>query len=118
MIRFQREREYPMSVAEAWRLLADTDQLNRAIGLPAVEFSPLDPDSGTFVREASARTLGVVKLRWKEYPFEWVRDRRYVVRREFEQGPIAVLEGVVELEPAPGGVHVRSRTWPRSAIAT
>jgi class 3 adenylate cyclase len=51
--------------------------------------------------------LGVVKLRWKEYPFEWVRDRRYVVRREFEQGPIAALEGVVELEPAAAGVLVR-----------
>jgi adenylate cyclase len=107
-IRYEREREYPISVGEAWRLLADTDHLNRAIGLPSVEFSPLDPDAGTFVREASARTLGgAVRLRWKEYPFEWVRDRRYLVRREFEGGPIAALEGVVELEPAPGGVRVR-----------
>ena len=38
-IRYERERSYPMPVAEAWRLLADTDHLNRAIGLPSVEFS-------------------------------------------------------------------------------
>ena len=41
--RHESERSYPVPVAEAWRLLADTDHLNRAIGLPSVEFSAL-PD--------------------------------------------------------------------------
>jgi hypothetical protein len=59
-IRYERERSYPMAVAEAWRLLADTDHLNRAIGLPSVEFSAL-PDP--LIRRAQARAFGVIPVR-------------------------------------------------------
>jgi adenylate cyclase len=103
---FERRREYPMSVDEAWRLLADTDHLNRTIGLPAVTFSPLDGPAGRFTRDARARAFGVVSLSWTEYPFDWVRGRGYRVRREFTRGPLAVVEAGVELAPAEGGVRV------------
>lgn len=95
-----------MSVAEAWRLLADTDHLNRSIGLPAVDFSPLD--GAQLTRSARAKALGVVPVRWHEYPFDWVRERRYAVRREFQSGPIEWLVGGIELEPASGGVNVKA----------
>jgi len=104
-VRFERERSYPMPVAEAWRLLADTDHLNRAIGLPAVEFSTL-PDP--LIRQARARAFGVIPVRWHELPFDWIRERRYAVRREFEGGPIAVMVVGIELLPAERGVRVRS----------
>jgi adenylate cyclase len=106
-IRYEQERRYPLSVAEAWRILADTDHLNRAIGLPAVEFSPLaggDP----IVRQARAKAYGAIPISWKEYPFDWVRERRYAVRREFDSGPIDWLVGGIELVPADGAVTVRS----------
>ncbi len=104
-IRYECERSYPMSVAEAWRLLADTDHLNRAIGLPSVEFSTL-PDP--LVRRAQARAFGIIPVRWRELPFDWVRERRYAVRREFEGGPIAVIVAGIELRPATPGVTVAS----------
>lgn len=107
-IRYEQERQYPMSVEEAWRILADTDHLNRSIGLPAVEFSPLHGPGDPMVRQARARAYGVVPVRWKEFPFDWVRERRYAVRREFEGGPIEWLEGGIELEPADGGVTVKA----------
>lgn len=110
-IRYEQERQYPMSVAEAWRILADTDHLNRAIGLPAVEFSPLAGAGDPLVRQARAKAYGAVPLRWKEYPFDWVRERRYAVRREFESGPIDWLEGGIELLPADGGVTVKSYAY-------
>ncbi len=91
----------------AWRLLADTDHLNRSIGLPAIDFSPMDGARGKLVRSARARAFGFIPVRWKEYPFEWVRGRHYVVRREFEWGPVAVLEGGIELHPAQEGVRVK-----------
>jgi adenylate cyclase len=94
-----------MPVAEAWRLLADTDHLNRAIGLPAVEFSEL-PEP--LVRGARARAFGVIPVRWREFPFDWVREKRYAVRREFDRGPAASLEIGIELTPAGSGVSVRS----------
>ncbi len=95
-----------MSISEAWKLLADTDHLNRSVGLPSVQFSPLNGPKGEFVRDAHTRLWGFVPLRWKEYPFWWVRERCYRVRREFEGGPIAVLEGGLELQPADAGVRV------------
>jgi adenylate cyclase len=104
-IRYERERSYPMPVAEAWRLLADTDHLNRAIGLPSVEFSSL-PDP--LIRRAQARAFGVIPVRWHELPFDWIRERRYAVRREFEGGPVAVIVVGIELLPAEAGVRVRS----------
>src|SRR5690349_15659676 len=104
-IRYERERSYPMTVAEAWRLLADTDHLNRAIGLPSIEFSTL-PDP--LIRQARAKAFGVIPVRWRELPFDWIRDRRYAVRREFDGGPIAVMVVGIELRPAGPGVTVLS----------
>jgi hypothetical protein len=104
-IRYERDRFYPMPVAEAWRLLADTDHLNRAIGLPSVEFSAL-PDP--LIRRAKARAFGVIAVRWHELPFDWIRERRYAVRREFEGGPLATVVVGIELLPNEHGVTVRS----------
>jgi adenylate cyclase len=104
-IRYERERSYRMPVAEAWRLLADTDHLNRAVGLPSVEFSALDDP---LIRRAKARAFGVIPVRWHELPFDWIRERRYAVRREFEGGPVAAIVAGIELRPAEQGVTVRS----------
>jgi adenylate cyclase len=105
-IRYEEERSYPIPLAEAWRLLADTDHLNRSIGLPAVEFSPLE--GGELVRRARARAYGVVPVRWREFPFDWIRERRYAVRREFETGPIEWLVGGIELAGDDAGTTVLS----------
>src|ERR687885_374649 len=92
-IRFSEERSYPMPVAEAWRLLADTDHLNRTIGLPSVEFSAL-PDP--LVPRARARAFGVIPVRCS------------AVRGDFEGGPIASMVVGMGLFPAEPGVTVRS----------
>ena len=104
-IRFERERHYAMSAAEAWRILADTDHLNRVIGLAAIEVSG---SSDPLLRRVRTRAYGVVPVRWREFPFDWVRERRYTVRREFESGPLACVEGGIELTPDAGGVTVRA----------
>jgi class 3 adenylate cyclase len=118
-IRFEQERSYPMPVAEAWRLLADTDHLNRAIGLPAVEFSAQPDQPDPLVRRARAKAFGVIPVRWQEFPFDWIRERRYAVRREFESGPIATMVVGMELFPAEPGVTVRSyaECTPASALS-
>jgi adenylate cyclase len=103
--RFEQRRRYPMSVSEAWRLLADTDHLNRTIGLPPIEFTSL-PDP--LLRGAEAKAFGVLPVRWREFPFEWVREQRYVVRREFERGPMSAVEVGIELTPDGSGVTVTS----------
>ena len=104
-IRHERNRSYPMPPAEAWRLLGDTDHLNRAIGLPSVEFSATDDP---LIRNARARAFGVVPVRWREFPFDWISERRYAVRREFESGPVATIVVGIELRPDGDGVTVVS----------
>src|ERR1700751_1356281 len=114
-IRFEDARTYPMTVSEAWRLLADTDHLNRTIGLPSVEFSAL-PD--TLVRRARARAFGVMPVHWRELPFDWILERRDPVRRDLESGPVSTMVVGIELQPTQPGVTVRSyaEASPASAL--
>jgi class 3 adenylate cyclase len=58
-------------------------------------------------------------VRWQEFPFDWIRERRYAVRREFERGPIASIIVGMELRPAEQGVTVRSyaECIPSSALS-
>jgi class 3 adenylate cyclase len=113
MPRYTMERVYPLPPGEAWALLADTDHLNRMIGLPAVEFgAPRD-----LVRRARARFFGVPAT-WEEFPFEWIRERGYAVRRDFGTGPVKRFVGGVELEPDGGGTRVRvfAELTPRNVL--
>jgi hypothetical protein len=109
-IRYEEQRRFAIPLADAWRLLADTDHLNRAIGLPAVDFSPLE--GGELVRKARARAYGIVPLRWREFPFDWVRERRYAVRREFESGPLDWVVCGIELQPN-GEEETTLTSWAR-----
>ncbi len=103
--RIEQQRRYPISRSEAWRLLADTEHLNRTIGLPPIEFSqPTDP----LLRAARAKAFGVFAVRWTEFPFEWIREQRYVVRREFQGGPIGAVDVGIELTAVDGDVIVNS----------
>jgi adenylate cyclase len=104
-IRFEGQRDYPLTIGEAWRLLADTDHMNRALGFPPVDVSPSADAGGSFARQARARFWGVVPVRWKEYPFDWVHEHRWAVRREFEGGPFREVEIAAEIEPLAGAAR-------------
>ncbi|MCZ6680489.1 MAG: hypothetical protein O7E52_24930, partial [Candidatus Poribacteria bacterium] len=90
--------DFPISTA--WELLANTDHLNRTIGLPAITFDQVTVSEEDFYRAASAKALGIQTVRWKEYPFEWIRDRHYAVLRVFENGPFTRFYGGIEFTPA------------------
>ncbi len=98
---------------EIWPLVANTDALNRELGLPEVHytFEP-KPEGGSKVI-AEASTLGQT-LEWIEHPFEWTTPREYVVERDFLRGPFRKMvlgtrlvreesgtriEGFAEIEP-------------------
>jgi tRNA A-37 threonylcarbamoyl transferase component Bud32 len=89
------------SPAQLWPFVADTDRLNKAIGLPAVEFLEAD-EEGVPVRKARTRILGM-EVAWRELPFDWVKDHVHSVYREYDRGPVAAMWNRVELEPLPGG---------------
>jgi adenylate cyclase len=106
-ILFEAERNFPLPPADLWDLLADTDQLNREIGLPHVAYGAVTVTADGIYRQATARLWGLLQARWREYPFEWVRGVRYAVLRVFEAGFLDTFYGGADLRPHPEGTSVR-----------
>ncbi|MEJ0090936.1 MAG: DUF5939 domain-containing protein [Limisphaerales bacterium] len=119
LVKIEATVELPHSRESLWLLLAKTDWVNRAVGLPPVtyEVRPL-PEGGSSVI-ARARVFGI-KVAWQEFPFEWAEPKFYQVRRIFLSGPLA--EGVVGLrlrETATGcAVEIFADFTPRNAFGT
>ncbi len=105
---FSVEKEFDnLSIPAAWNLLGNTDHLNRTIGLPDVAFGHILISDNDFYQEASAKALDMLTTRWREYPFEWIREQRYAVQRIFDNGPFIRFYGGVELKPGKAGCTVR-----------
>ncbi len=116
-MRFEREIQLSAPPEAVWNVLADTDRLNREIGLPPIhfDFTPR-PAGGTEV--TAAITICGVTLRYREHPFEWVRPRWYNVRRTFFGGPIKEIWGGIELREISAGtsVVVFAEVHPRNVL--
>jgi class 3 adenylate cyclase len=93
---FEMIREIALPREEAWELLAHTEHLNRAVGLPPVQFGPLQENA--LHREATARLAGQT-LRYREYPFQWIKYEEYYVRRVYEAGPLREFVGGIRFHP-------------------
>ncbi|MCZ6532029.1 MAG: DUF5939 domain-containing protein, partial [SAR324 cluster bacterium] len=100
------EGEFPVSVSQMWELLGNTQHLNRTISLPAFNYEVPKVNASDFYRNTSAKYFGIT-LRWKEYPFDWVINRKYSVRRVFEKGPLIQISGGIKLWPSSAGTRVR-----------
>jgi len=88
-----------VSLERLWDFLADTERVNRAVDLPAINFAPLqDPTKKGYYR-AETTFLGM-KLAYDELPFEWVRGRYYQVERRFSSGPIEKAVGGIRCTAA------------------
>lgn len=98
-LQFARRLELSGPVDRVWGLLADTDRLNREIGIPLPAFTYMPNEQGGTVAYAELK-MGGILLRYREHPFEWVKERVYSVRRSFGSGPIAEVIGKVEFEAA------------------
>lgn len=101
-----------------WTLLRDTDRLNRAQGLPPVEYRTEPGTDGAPQVEAEAR-VGPLRLRWTEQPFEWVEGQRHLVTRIFRNGPLRRFRGGVELadgKPGATRVTIRAELHPRGPL--
>ena len=117
--RFIAEKVLPLSPVQVWELLSNTEHLNRTIGLPSVVYEAPVVTDADFYRHASSKLLGLIPVRWKEYPFRWVRHERYSVLRVFEGGLLERVVGGIELQESPAGTVVRVLTQitPRHALA-
>jgi len=112
------QRTFPLASSSLWDLLANTDHLDRSIGMPHVAFGPLTVTADAFYREATARFWHFLRMTWREYPFEWVRGQRYAVLRLFDSGPLNAFYGGVELvdEGQRSRVRVFAEFTPRTPL--
>src|SRR3989454_5092697 len=92
------EKVLPLPLAQVWELLSNTEHLNRTIGLPSVVYEAPVVTADAFYRQASIKLLGLIPVRWKEYPFRWVRHERYSVLRVSEGGLLGRVGGEIELQ--------------------
>lgn len=97
------------SPEELWPFVANTDRLNRAIGLPSVEYrTEADPEKG--IRRFGSFSMLGMSISWEEHPFEWIEGKRMGVVRDFERGPFKSFTNIVELERlATGGTRLTHR---------
>ncbi|HEY5704811.1 MAG TPA: DUF5939 domain-containing protein [Terrimicrobiaceae bacterium] len=117
VIQFESQYDLPFSPEKIWPALSNTEWLNRALGLPPVnyEFTP-NPEGGSTIR-ARARVAGL-EVAWQEFPFEWLEPEFYRVRRVFENGPLCEASGGIELFRQAGGTRIKviSQILPRNVI--
>ncbi|MES1177359.1 MAG: DUF5939 domain-containing protein [Myxococcales bacterium] len=100
-----------------WCAVADTERLNRAIGLGRLELTPSNTDSAAryVVRTVSAG----IPLEYEERPFEWVENQRFSVRRVLHSGVMKSMEHSFALSPLPDNgtrVTVRIMVEPRLGL--
>lgn len=105
MTRFEREVYLQASPGQIWPLLSDTARVNRAVGLPEVDYRVKGSGPGS-ITLAKARIAGLT-LNWQELPFEWVRDRFYSVTRKYDGGPFKEARSGMELIPKGEGTLVK-----------
>ncbi len=89
--------------SDLWPLVSNTERLNRAAGLPSVQYRTQKDADGALRKFGSFRLAGL-EIEWEEHPFEWIEGSRMGVLREFTRGPFEWFKSVVELNPrAEGG---------------
>ncbi len=79
-----------------WPFVADTDRFNEAAGLGRVAVAAGRESPDTMARSGRARAMAL-EMRWREYPFEWIKDRQHTVFRWYGAGPLEALWNRVEM---------------------
>jgi serine/threonine protein kinase len=87
---------------QLWPLVSNTERINCAVGVPAVEYTT-ERDAHGALRKFGTFRMGWAEMKWEEHPFEWVEGRRLGVLREFRKGPFHWFLSIVELVSRAGG---------------
>lgn len=101
------EVELPgVSREQAWEWVADTDSLNQASGMPAVDVKLTGAALGNTTSLVTQQG-GFLSMTWEEGPFEFVRPSTYRVRRKVLKGALTSIVFGADLAEKPGVTVVR-----------
>ncbi len=101
-----------------WPYVSNTERLNRAVGVPAVQYTSRRDKEGFLHKFGDFRMAGL-HIAWEELPFEWIEGQRLGVLRKFSKGPFKWFLSVVETtRGADGGTHLKHsvRIAPRGLV--
>ena len=103
--------------AELWPFVSNTERINCAVGVPAVEYAT-ERDETLGIRKFGKFQMAGMKIGWEEHPFEWVEGQRLGVLRTFDQGPFRWFLSIVETEPTATGTRLKHsvRISPRGFV--
>ena len=108
--------EFSHPPREVWRLVADTDQLYRSLGFPAVEFTHEPDHRGGMIRFGSFRYFGL-KFLWREQAYEFIRNRFFQVDRNFESGPLNTLRSQWRIFETPYGCRLQTTFHAEASVS-
>lgn len=100
-VHIERKHVVRLTRSEVWRLLSETDHLNRVIGMFSVSFSTVQKDTTGPYRFINAKLWRFIPMRWREYPFQWVTGRGHVVERIYDSGPLVRFIAGIDLTDVP-----------------
>ncbi|WP_194841503.1 adenylate/guanylate cyclase domain-containing protein [Sporosarcina obsidiansis] len=103
VLHFRDERVLNLKPSIVWDLLANTNELNKYVGMFPVNFKQFTVEDDQLIRWAETVVFGLIKMKWKEHVFEWVRHSYYSVEREYIEGPYTSVFWSIRLEPLPEG---------------
>ncbi len=118
LVEFDWRFDLEASPAKLWPHVSNTERLNKAVGIPAVEYKLESDGEGGLKRIGEFRKMGM-NVAWREHPFEWIEGRRFGVVREYPEGPFRWFVSIVELEPKANGgttLHHRVRISARGML--
>ncbi|MBA2448021.1 MAG: hypothetical protein H0V51_08350 [Chloroflexi bacterium] len=117
-LRYEARGTFRVSPEALWPLISDTARMNRAIGLPPIEYTVTPADDGGSHVEAQMRLFGLPLARYTEHPFRWEAPHGFVVVREFHTGPLRWVRAGTRLTPRDGGTEVLiyGEFLPRNAL--
>ncbi len=93
--------ECASDVAQLWKIMSNTEYLNRVSGLSALTLTKIDGDDAARYRVATR--AGGFRVEWDECPFEWTHQRAFRVRRRMLKGPITAIDTSFRLLPLDNG---------------
>lgn len=90
----------------AWEWVADTDSLNQASGMAAVDVELTGNALGNTTTRVTERT-GLFSMTWEEGPYEFIRPSGYRIVRTVIKGVLTRLVSGLELTEIAGGCRAR-----------
>jgi serine/threonine protein kinase/class 3 adenylate cyclase len=99
------EWELQSSPEALWPFVSNTERMNRAVGLPPVQFEieSVSAKVPTTPNTTGMNRIAGIALKWREHPYEWIEGSRQCVLRVFEKGVLRWYISEVRLERTPGG---------------